>query len=268
LLAEESDAIDLFLDKVRPGWAPSDRDRELIAEIVARLDRIPLAIELAAARARSVPLDLLAQHLKDDLSLLDRGFVDAPQRYRTLGAAIAWSVSRLDDAERSALYAASCFHQPFDAEAIAYVLDAPALHLMQVLRDRSLLYEPEPGSLFMYSAIQHFVRCEPRPELDARFEELVVNEARSGRIRREELAAVVAGSTAIERVLEAALHLSLRDLIPGRSPARGSQWRICAGSGARWVRPSCSPRLRWGSMPSSTRALASCWPGFTSGAAP
>ena len=92
--ALESDAARLFVDRVTsvvPDFVMTPDNAPTIADICARLDGLPLAIELAAARVRGLGLDEVARRLDHRLSLLSTGPRDAPDRHRTLRAALAWS---------------------------------------------------------------------------------------------------------------------------------------------------------------------------------
>src|SRR5262249_54246851 len=92
-------AADLFLARARaidPRLAPDDAERARIATICARLDRLPLAIELAAARTRLLGTASILERLERRLDLLTSGPRDAPERQRTLRAAIGWSYDLLD----------------------------------------------------------------------------------------------------------------------------------------------------------------------------
>ncbi|MFJ5991610.1 BTAD domain-containing putative transcriptional regulator [Lentzea sp. NPDC092896] len=93
-------ATRLFLDRaqaVKPGF---HADPAVIAEVCRRLDGIALAIELAAARVRSLPLDEIAARLDDRFRLLSKGSRTAAPRHRTLHAVVEWSWDLLTDAER------------------------------------------------------------------------------------------------------------------------------------------------------------------------
>jgi predicted ATPase len=92
--AFESDAIRLFIDRAAsavPDFVVTPENAAAIAEICARLDGLPLAIELAAARVRGLGIDEVRNRLDRRLSLLSTGPRDAPDRHRTLRAALAWS---------------------------------------------------------------------------------------------------------------------------------------------------------------------------------
>jgi predicted ATPase/class 3 adenylate cyclase len=95
-------AVELFVQRVRanqPQFALSADNAAAIAAITRRLDGLPLAIELAAARARILPPAALLERLDPSLPLLTSGARDAPQRQRTLRDAIAWSHALLEDDE-------------------------------------------------------------------------------------------------------------------------------------------------------------------------
>jgi predicted ATPase/class 3 adenylate cyclase len=99
----ESDAVALFVERartVRPGFEVDGENAHVVAEITRRLDGLPLAIELAAARLRLFSVEVLLERLDDRLALLDKGASDAPERHRTLRAAIQWSHDLLDEREK------------------------------------------------------------------------------------------------------------------------------------------------------------------------
>ena len=103
---EGFEAARLFVDRarrVRPNLVLDDRATAAIVAICARLDGIPLALELAAARTRTVSLDRLASGLDNAFRLLTGGVRTAMPRQQTLLASIAWSVDLLDDVERAVL---------------------------------------------------------------------------------------------------------------------------------------------------------------------
>ena len=118
-------AARLFLDRVhrvRPTLIVDDLAARDVAAICSRLDGIPLALELAAARAGSMPLERVAVELDDVFRLLTGGSRTALARQQTLQASIAWSVDLLDDVERSVLCRLATFRGSFTlaaAEAIA-----------------------------------------------------------------------------------------------------------------------------------------------------
>ena len=97
------EAVQLFMDRsraVRPDFALTDDNASLVAEICRRLDGLPLAIELAAARLRLLSPEALKEQLGDRLGLLRRGPRDLPERQQALRATIDWSYQLLDSNEQ------------------------------------------------------------------------------------------------------------------------------------------------------------------------
>ena len=98
-----SEAVRLFVERgmaARADFTLTDANAAAVADIVARLDGLPLAIELAAARLRILPVEALRDRLDDRLGLLTSGARDLPERQRTLRGAIEWSHDLLDDPDR------------------------------------------------------------------------------------------------------------------------------------------------------------------------
>lgn len=130
----------------RPGFSLTESNAPTIAEICARLDGLPLALELAAARIRVVPPDGLLTLLSDRLNVLIGGPRDAPERQRTLRDTIGWSYNLLGDDERVALQQAAVFVGGFDLESCAAVIGADqlvALDRIQHLADHGLVVPVE-----------------------------------------------------------------------------------------------------------------------------
>jgi predicted ATPase/class 3 adenylate cyclase len=97
------EAVALFVDRARaarPEFTLDSRSAPLVADIVARLDGLPLAIELAAARIRLLSLEGIRDRLGSRLGLLTGGARDVPERQRTLRSAIEWSYELLDEEHR------------------------------------------------------------------------------------------------------------------------------------------------------------------------
>ncbi|HEX5622059.1 MAG TPA: BTAD domain-containing putative transcriptional regulator [Solirubrobacteraceae bacterium] len=105
----------------RAGWSPADGDRELVDAICARLDGLPLAIELAADRVRLLPLPALLTRLERRLELLTAGARDRPARQRSLRATLEWSWEVLDEAERRLLCQLTVFEGGASLEAAVAV---------------------------------------------------------------------------------------------------------------------------------------------------
>ncbi len=141
----ESPAVQLFVDRaraVRHDFALTDHNAPVIAEICRRLDGLPLAIELAAARARLLEPEALLARLGRRLDALGPGPVDLPERQRTLRATVEWSVGLLDDAERQLLATLAIFVDGWTVDAAVYVSGLPeerTLDLLDSLAGHSLV---------------------------------------------------------------------------------------------------------------------------------
>jgi predicted ATPase len=139
-------AVRLFVDRaqaVRYDFALTEDNALAVAEICRRLDGLPLAIELAAARSRLLEPSALLDRLGNSLDALGTGPVDLPERQRTLRATVAWSVGLLEDAERHMLAILSVFADGWTVDAAARVSDLTedaALDLLDALAGHSLVY--------------------------------------------------------------------------------------------------------------------------------
>ena len=169
---ETSDAVRLFLDRarlVRPAYALTDREAQIVSQIVCALDGIPLAIELAAARMGLMSAAALFERLHRRFELLGTRNRDGPLHQRTLAAAIDWSWSLLEPWEQSALRQCAVFRSGFTldaAEAIIDVRDTPGapavLEIVQRLRDKSLVHaqssrdDPSKLRLGLYESIREY----------------------------------------------------------------------------------------------------------------
>lgn len=115
----------------------------VVRSIVRRLDALPLAIELAAARVPLLGVTELLARLDRKLDVLGTAKGDRPARHATLRAAIAWSWDLLDNDEREALMACATFEAPFDAALAEIVIGGPeadALDRLERLRARALVH--------------------------------------------------------------------------------------------------------------------------------
>lgn len=146
------DAVRLFEDRAalaRPGYAVSDDDAHEVAEICRRLDGLPLAIELAAARVRTLNIATIADRLDDRFRLLTGGSSTAPRRQRTLEATVRWSHDLLHPQERTMLARLSVFRGDFDLEMAESVAAGDGVDAAQVvdlvagLADKSLISSHE-----------------------------------------------------------------------------------------------------------------------------
>jgi predicted ATPase/DNA-binding winged helix-turn-helix (wHTH) protein len=124
----EYGAIRLFLERAKaadPRFAPDPRLVELIAAICRRLDGIPLAIELAAARASALGVEGLAARLHDRFHLLTGGKRTALLRHQTMRATLDWSYELLTEPQRVTLRRLAVFVGPFDLQATIAVAADP-----------------------------------------------------------------------------------------------------------------------------------------------
>jgi predicted ATPase/DNA-binding CsgD family transcriptional regulator len=152
-VASTAEAVRLFVDRgrnVAPGFDIKPDNLPAIVAICRRLDGMPLAIELAAARVSAFsPAEIMAR-LDDRLRLLTGGPRNADARHRTLRATIDWSYELLDPLERTLLLRLSVFAGPVRADAVAEVCgEAPLAPAdvtdgLQKLADKSML-QIEPG---------------------------------------------------------------------------------------------------------------------------
>jgi predicted ATPase/tRNA A-37 threonylcarbamoyl transferase component Bud32 len=108
-------------EKVKPGFALNAANAAAIAAICRRLDGLPLALELAAARIRILEPAALLQRLEHALDLLTSGDRDLPLRQRALRTTISWSYSLLDASEQRLLRRLSVFHEGWTLEAMEAV---------------------------------------------------------------------------------------------------------------------------------------------------
>jgi predicted ATPase len=148
---EGEDAAELFVARARQAGRRAEltpADHQTVAEIVARLDGIPLAIELAASRASMLSLLQLRDRLAQRLEWLRTDRRDVTERHATLRGAIAWSWSLLTDEEKSALGQCAAFHRTFSLDAAESIIQLSSgktavLDALQSLRNKSLLRAEE-----------------------------------------------------------------------------------------------------------------------------
>jgi predicted ATPase len=281
-LLSTTEAVAMFVDRasaVVPGFAPGDGpDREVIAAICERLDRLPLAIELAAARIRLFgPAELLGR-LEQRLPMLTGGARDAPEHQRTIRATIAWSYELLSPDERELFERLSVFSGGWDVEAAQAVCDAD-LDALQSLSERNLVRRVAgPGGRSrsaMLATIHEFALelLELRPdeeELRRRHAEhlsRIAEGARLGILGPDQ-------SSWLDRIeaeldnFRSALRWSLDgrdpDLALGITVGIAFHWFVRGplSEGRRWLGEALeksSPQATW------TRAWALDWAGFLAG---
>ncbi len=159
----EYEAVQLFMDRVtssRPDFEPSAADAPALAEICCRLDGVPLAIELAAARAGTLSLEVIARRLDDRFRLLSAGARTAPRRHQSLRAALDWSYRLLTPSESAVLDALSVFAGGFGLEAAERVCwerpeeRAEAANVLAGLVDKSLVLVQARGGAVRYGLLE------------------------------------------------------------------------------------------------------------------
>jgi predicted ATPase/class 3 adenylate cyclase/DNA-binding CsgD family transcriptional regulator len=141
-LADE--AIKLFADRarrVRPDFSVTDDNAATVTEICRRLDGMPLAIELAAARVRALSLDEIVGSLHDRFRLLTGGARTAVRRQQTLRASVDWSHALLTEPERILFRRLAVFQGGFDLDAAQAVAGDTEVERYQVLDQIALLVD-------------------------------------------------------------------------------------------------------------------------------
>jgi predicted ATPase/class 3 adenylate cyclase len=146
------EAVALFIDRARAArseFAVTTENAPAVAEICARLDGLPLAIELAASRVKVLSPDAILSRLRHSLDLLAAGARNIPERQRTLRGAIEWSYGLLDEPERRLFARLSVFVGGADLEAVEAVanpdgdMGADTLDGLASLIDKSLVRQTE-----------------------------------------------------------------------------------------------------------------------------
>jgi predicted ATPase/class 3 adenylate cyclase/DNA-binding CsgD family transcriptional regulator len=160
-LADE--AIELFADRARharPGFAVSDDTAAVVGEICRRLDGVPLAIELAAARVRALSLTEILEGLHDRFRLLTGGARTVVRRQQTLRASVDWSHALLTEPERVLLRRLAVFLGGFDLDAAQAVAGSGDVQRYQVLDqltllvDKSLVVADDTGGRTRYRLLE------------------------------------------------------------------------------------------------------------------
>ncbi len=145
-----ADAVELFRER-----AFVTEPAAAVDEICRRLDGLPLAIELAAARTRVLPPDQLLARLEHALPVLTGGRRDAPERQRTLRATIAWSYDLLSEDDRRLFDRLGVFAGGFTLDAVEAVCDGD-LETVGSLLEQSLLRRADDGRLSMLATVLEF----------------------------------------------------------------------------------------------------------------
>jgi predicted ATPase/class 3 adenylate cyclase len=137
----QCESVALFVERakaVQPDFALTDDNARAVAEICRQLDGLPLAIELAAARAGLLSPHALLKRLPERMKLLASGARDVPVRQQTIRNTLAWSYDLLDDAERELFAQLGVFAGTFAIESAELVCDT-SLDIIASLVDKSLV---------------------------------------------------------------------------------------------------------------------------------
>lgn len=178
------DALRLFVDRakaVRPAFALTARNAPSLVQVCHRLDGIPLAIELAAARIKMLSIEQIADRLDDRFNLLTGGSRTALPRHRTLRAAMDWSYDLLSQQEQALLRRLTVFSGGWTLEAAEAVCSGPGidrgdiLDLLARLIDKSLVIAEHRGESTRYRQLET-VRQDGQDRLSAAGEAQTVRE--------------------------------------------------------------------------------------------
>jgi predicted ATPase len=144
---DDAAAQELFVSRARhlqPGFEPD----ETVAEICQRLDRLPLALELASTRVKLMSTVQMLDRIERRLNLLSKGKRDAPDRQATMRGTIGWSYDLLSDREQALFRELGVFAGSFELEAAEAVCGAD-LDDLQSLIDKSLVRRDGRGRFFL-----------------------------------------------------------------------------------------------------------------------
>ncbi|MBU3064453.1 protein kinase [Nocardia sp. NEAU-G5] len=156
------ESVALFAERAAaavPGFHLDEDNRNSVARICARLDGLPLAIELAAARLRTMPPEQILTRLTDRFAVLTRGRRDAPTRQQTLGWCIGWSYDLCTPTEQRLWGRLSVFAGSFELDAAEDVcgtdLTEPQfLDALSALVDKSILIREESGATVRFRVLE------------------------------------------------------------------------------------------------------------------
>ncbi len=157
--ALEVPSVRLLADRAvaaRPGFAVNPSTVDAVGQICRRLDGLPLAIELAAARLRTLPVEAVAARLDDRFRLLTGGSRTALPRHQTLQAVVEWSWDLLDAAERAVARSFSVFLDGATLAAATEVCGPDAWELLPSLVDKSLVVLGDDGRYRMLETIRAY----------------------------------------------------------------------------------------------------------------
>ncbi|MBZ5741112.1 ATP-binding protein [Nocardioides mangrovi] len=150
----DDDAVELFRERATAARPGVRLDEAEVRSLVARLDGLPLAVELAAAKVRVMSVAEIERRLENRFALLRGGSRDAPERHQTLLAVIGWSWNLLDDVQRRALRRLSVFRDGFSLDAAEAVVGDDALAAVADLVDQSLVTVVEAAEGIRYRLLE------------------------------------------------------------------------------------------------------------------
>ncbi|MFL5941702.1 MAG: BTAD domain-containing putative transcriptional regulator [Gaiellaceae bacterium] len=242
-----NDAVRLFAARARavdPGFELADDNAAAVARVCERLDGLPLAIELAAARSKLLPPEAMNKRLDQALDLLVGGAQDLPDRQRTLRATLEWSYGLLDDTERTLLAHLAVFSGGWTLEAAETVCGEDGLDVLDTLA--SLVDESLVRSLRRPAGEARFTMLETIREFAVELLE-ASGEAEAVRRRHCEhiLARVEEGSAAWHAGADP--HLSLFPILDEEHAnfRAALTWAGAAGELELEVRLACAARWWW-----------------------
>ncbi|MBC2934720.1 BTAD domain-containing putative transcriptional regulator [Nocardioides sp. zg-1228] len=234
------DARELFVRRASATRPDAVLDPAIVADVVDRLDGLPLAVELAAARVRTMTVPEVAAALDDRLTALSSRERSTPDRHRTLAAVIGWSWDLLTAAEQRALAWLSVFQDGFDRAAATAVLGRDGPDLVDALVEQSMLVLVDDGAtarfrpletIREYAAAELARRGETPEALDAlhgwaahlaaRCRDLVVSDEQVAQVDL-----LVREQNNLTDVLRRALTIGDRPLVARMVALLGSLWTI------------------------------------------
>jgi predicted ATPase/class 3 adenylate cyclase/Tfp pilus assembly protein PilF len=273
------EAVRLFVERakaVKPGFEVTNESAPAVAEICARLDGLPLAIELAAARTKLLPPQALLSRFSNRLKLLKGGARNLPARQQTLRATISWSYNLLDEEEKTLFWRLSVFSGGSTLEAIEEICDPEGdidvLEGVDSLVEKSLLRQEEGAEgeprFVMLETVHEYARekleesgqAEEVKRKHAEYFLALAQEANAG-LRGPEAAKGLEHLEVEHDNMRAALGRTLRrgetDLALGLGGALWWFWSVRGhyGEGRRWLEGALAATER-GSIESRAMALA------------
>lgn len=170
----ETPAAALFLERARAARPDLDVDPELVTDICSRVSGVPLALELAAARVRHLPLAALRDRLRTGIGDLADPGREAPDRHRSMEQTLAWSTESLDADETVLLQAGALFPGGWRLDAAERLCgpDVDAVRAVSGLVDKSLVFldpssDGDAPRWQMFDVVREFVQGAEPPDVTA-----------------------------------------------------------------------------------------------------